>query len=136
MAEEVKKFTLFNSFDYERKNIKEILVRRLCVDTGYSRKTSETIVENTKNLFGGVFKRIAQAVMVSNAISRSYGVYISPGSIGQVKTLDDLIRLIKGEYREVSLNKEEYDEVLKLGATPRAKRFSKRELAYRNWNDW
>ncbi len=136
MAEEVKKFTLFSSFDYERKNMKEILVRRLCVDAGYSRKTSETIVENTKNLFGGVFKRIAQTEMIINAISKSYGVYISPGSIGQVKTLDDLIRLIKGEYREVSLNKEEYDEVLKLGATPRAKRFSKRELAYRNWNDW
>jgi hypothetical protein len=136
MAEEVKKFTLFNSFDYERKNIKEILVRRLCVDTGYNRNTSETIIEYTKNLFGGVFKRIAQAEMVSNAISRSYGVYISPGLIGQVKTLDDLIKLIKGEYSEVYLNRKEYDEVLKFGPTPRIKKISKREIENRNWYGW
>ena len=136
MAEEVKKFTLFNSFDYERKNIKEILVRRLCVDTGYNRNTSETIIEHTKNLFGGVFKKIAQAEMVSHEIIKSYDVYISPGLIGQVKTFDDLINLIKGKYNKVSLNRKEYDEVLKLGATPRIKKISKREIENRNLYGW
>ena len=136
MAEEVKKFTLINPFEYERERIKEILVRRLCVDAGYYRKAAEHIIEHTNNLFGGVFKRAAQAEMVSNAISRSYGVYISPGLIGQVKTLDDLIKLIKDEYSEVFLNRKEYNEVLKYGPTPRIKKISKREIENRNWYGW
>ena len=137
MAEEVKKFTLINPFEYEREHIKEILVRRLCVDAGYYRKTAEHIIEHTNNLFGGVFKRAAQAEIVSSTILFSYNVYISPAEIGRIKTLKDLVIAVGNEAKKkgvsLELNEDAYNKSINLGATPRIKKISKREIENRNW---
>lgn len=132
----MKKFKLINSFEYEREHIKEILVRRLCVDAGYYRKASEHIIEHTNNLFGGVFKRAAQAEIVSSTILFSYNVYISPADIGRIKTFKDLVIAVGNEAKKkgvsLELNEDAYNKSINLGSTPRIKKYSKNWIAEEN----
>ena len=136
MAEKVKKFKLINPFEYEKGHIKEILVRRLCVDAGYYRKTSEHIIEHTNNLFGGVFKRAAQAEIVSNTILFSYNVYISPAEISRIKTLKNLVLAVGNEAKKkgisLELNEDAYNKSINLGRSPRIKKYSKNWIAEEN----
>ena len=102
-----KKFELINPFAYKTDIIKEILVRQLCMETGYKRDASIYRIEHSGNLFREHFKKTESIREICDAIYNILLVKPMVYELAKCKSINDIASLLAHLDEEKKKNEKE-----------------------------